>query len=379
MPSEFDYERLMNDRVTQEILNKYVEEGADRLRWNKFSKITNHMKLQRRLDKLCEFGILGKEDGNGNPIKGGREAPESFYVLRGNHWKRAIWTSDMRSLREAHVDKLFFRRNMSLYGMDESDFEGMEREKEQCEHLMALIDFLLGALGGWKMLVVQKKLHKNIEALEKNIDDPIVRWMAERYLWGEVVVPFLMSWEDPGNRFLEYSSELLLKTLDQDEGLNEDERERVRRSIEEGLRLPLTHHDIFQEAIGEAKRFLKGIVVGHVDLRPYPDSGDLSKAEAAFEVLLESGTETFTSMRFFNLLRGYTSRTDKYSVNKSRLSLAMDSAMKWEGRRFLERLLRNQEELDEKFLNTALGTDHFDPPPAPMLDDLRSYWTSEGK
>lgn len=378
MPPRLTYERLMQDDVTQKILSKYLEKRTDILRWKEFKDITDHMTLQRRLDRLCEFEVLEKVDKNKMPIKGGKSAPETYYLFHRVHWKRAIWSSDMKELKGARVDKLSFWGNVSVYGMDESDFEGMDKERKQYEFIVNEINKLVGALRGLKMRVVQKKLRRHSEVLEKCIKDPLERWMAECYLWGEVVVPLYMPWEQPGRRFLEDVKRQALQ-MTQKEDFDDDVKKRVEKGVIEGLRVPSTHQDVLRAPIKDAKRFLDGVVVCHVALRTMMDDTDLSRTEAAFEVFLESGKRSSSSSPILELLPKYTRDTHRYSVKKSRASLAMGMAIKEGGIEFFKRFLEMKDELDRDFFGLAFKSGYLNPPAPPTLRDLRNYWANEGK
>ncbi|MCJ2556998.1 MAG: hypothetical protein LN415_07845 [Candidatus Thermoplasmatota archaeon] len=379
MPAKITYEKLMRDDVTQQILNKFFEnrKRRQRLRWKDFKGISNQMTRQRRLEGLCEVGVLDKVDKDGKSTKGGKEAPVTYYVLAKKQRNWAIRASDMNSLKDISFDKLTFRQQVSLYGMDESDFEGMEKEKEEFGRILFNMEYLVSSLMKLKMRVLQRRIRQYSESLRDDVKDPLVRWMMECYVWAETLIPPALWGDESGSQFVELEAGRWIKKFRENESLNDDERKRAVRGLEEGLRIASSHDETLQDMRERMMSDSGGLVVGNFGVENATKSQDISKEEGIFETFVESGKEISPYMEKHKLLADYSHADDQYVPGESRLLRAMDRAVKEGGVEFVMEYIepRNLGIID--YLEMALITGLLEPPSVPSVMELKDYWTTE--
>lgn len=379
MPAKMTYERLMRDDVTHQIMGRFFEnrKRKKRLRWKDFDKISNQMTRQRRLDGLCEVGVLDKVDKDGNPTKGGKEAPVTYYVLARKQWDRAIWASDVNALKDISFDKLTFRQQVSLYGMDESDFEGMEKEKEEFGRVLFNMENLVFSLMKLKMRVLQRRIRQYFESLRDDIKNPLVRYMMECYVWAETLLPETLWGDETGSQYIELEAGWWIRKFGEDESLDDSERKRAVRGLEEGKRIASTHDETLRDMRERMTSDSGGLVVGDFGVENVTKSQDFSKVEATFETFVESGQEISPFMKKHKILAEFSHEDDQYVPGESRMTRAMDRAIKKGGTEFLKKYIDPRSIGIIDYLEVAYRAGLLEPPSVPSVKELKEYWTTE--
>lgn len=369
----------MRGSATRAILAAYVGKKTILLRWKEIKEFTkdafnNETTLCRTLDRLCEEKVLLKVDKNCIPIeKKGERKGKVFYLLLKKNERRAVWASDARAFDNAPIHKMAFRPQMSVYGMETSDFEDEGDEREEFDRILDEMNILVLRLMALRMQVFRRSLKKHVETLTKDIDDPIVRWMTRCYLWGEGFLPFIFSFDRVSEPLMKSSSRSFLEGLEK-ETLDDRNRERLGRSMKEAHDVPSKYEGKLQEIRKRMKQHLEGVVVCDLNL-VHPFIGiHPGRVEEAFDAFVESSESIPRPSPEFTALKSYIQPSDPYVGDKSTLSLAIDRALEEDWAEFVREYFENLRQKERRLFEEMSKTILSDMPAPPDIEELKSYW-----
>ncbi|MCJ2557259.1 MAG: hypothetical protein LN415_09190, partial [Candidatus Thermoplasmatota archaeon] len=232
MPKKMSYEELMRDSFTCKILKKYRERGTYVIRRRELKDDDmNDMTLQRRLDRLCKENVLMKVNKKGKSINGGKEAPETYYELFGEHWKVAVKSADLERLREQWVGRMCSGSLTTVYGFDISDFGEDEEDRKRFLTILGKMESLARGLLLLKIGVLRRVLENTYATLDEGKSDPITIWMMKYYAWTTSMAP--ITGVEPGRieDFIAAALKTVFLSLSLDQKVSEDEVKKVADDI----------------------------------------------------------------------------------------------------------------------------------------------------
>lgn len=381
MPRRMTYEELMEHPVTQKILGKYVEEGTDIIRRNVLKQGMHDETLRRRLKRLCEEGILLKVDRNRRPTKGGGRAPETYYVLHGEHWRAAIKSADINRLREQDLKKMTSGMLTTVYGLDVSDFEENEEERKAFIEVLTKMESLSLALLHMKARIAQRRLGEALAELKIEDVNPLTRYIIEYFAWINLVAPLVDIKRMTLEEYLRKAMSAIPLMYEMENKLNDEETEELVRSVLRSTRYIYQHRDEYENIIqDQATDNLRGMVVAHVTPSPGRLEASYERTQDRFSQFLKWEEEwDEVEGPFFEWLKKYVPTAEDLRSSVVPFRATFFKYFKTTPDELETHLQRMKEETDLPFLVKAFQTGFLSPPRAPSLDDVRDSWKSEGE
>ncbi|MFQ5909511.1 MAG: hypothetical protein ACE5IJ_02180 [Thermoplasmata archaeon] len=378
MPKRMSFEELLQDPITERILGRYAEEKVDILRRVRLKKGLWDGEAQRRLNRLCEHGVLVKVDRDGNEIEGGRSAPETYYKLVGEHWKTAVKCADMNKLRRQKYDKMTSRLMTTVYGLDHLDFEGDEEGETRFAEVLERLDRLALTILFLKARFLQREIGKAYDDLGDKIADPITRWVIGLYAWMKAMAPVTDVEHPELEDFVsEALSALFCVWREGGEEIDDNEGMRFLDGGEEALTMILGEH----ETVGSILKLieenpLEGMVVAHVTPTIGSEEAALDRTEDMFRRFLrsEGESEMDVYLPFFHWLkkRIRSERDLKYSKDPFRTILSKRFRKAPDELRKETR--KAKKESNREYLYTMFQYRLLEMPPMPTCDEVRKHW-----
>ncbi len=377
MPRRMTYEELMEHPVTQKILGKYVEEGRDIIRRNVLRQGMHDETLQRRLDRLCEEGILLKVDRNRRPTRGGGRAPETYYILHGEHWRAAIKSADINRLREQDLEKMTSGMLTTVYGLDVSDFEENEEERKAFIEVLTKMESLSLVLLHMKARIAQRRLGEALASLKIEDVNPLTRWIIEYFAWINLVAPLVGIKRMTLEEYLRKAASAIPLMYEMENKLNDEETEELVRGVLRSMRFIYQHRDEYENIIqGQATGNLSGMVVAHVTPSPGRLEASYERTQDRFSQFLKWEE---VEDPLFGWLKKYVPTAEDLRSSVVPFRDTFFKYFKRDPDELETHLQRMKEETDLPFLVKAFQTGFLNPPRAPGLDDVRDHWKSEGE
>lgn len=379
MPKRMTYDEFMERPDVQKILGKFVQDGRNIIRRTDLRQGMHHAVLQRLLSRLIGEGVLMKVNRQGKPIRGGKRAPETYYMLLGEHWRTAIKAADINRLREQGLDRMTSGLVTTIYGLDVSDFDEHEEEKRQFLEVLEEIEALTYRLMYLKARMAQDWLNKTLSRLRIEDVNPLTKWLVEYHAWSSLVAPLVGIGQTTLDEFLRKAATTIPLVYERVGKLEDDETKKLVKCVIGAMRFVYQHKEEYENIVQNgAGGKMRGMVVAHMTPSATLLESAHDRAEDRFRRFLRGeGKEGDSEGPFFEWLKEFvpTEEDLKSSVVPFRSIL-----YKHKGETS-EELEAQMQELEEgtnlPFMVRALRTGMLDPPSPPDIDDLRDYWRTE--
>ena len=265
MPKRMGLEDLLADEKTQMIIGRFAEQRSDMLRPSQLEKGLSRATLHRRLDRLCEYGVLQKVDREGNPTKGGQSAPETYYLLVADYWNTAIKCADMKRLGDQDPKRMTSGMFSTVYGLELSDFGGHEDDENRFLEALERLDSVALTFLLLRARVLQRALTKTQDVLDDGTFDPVTRWMVGCYAWMRAMAPLTGMEPDPPESFIVEAARALSELWRLGGGFSRAEAKSYLECFTRAVKFTMVSHALhgeLLEAIGH--KGLRGLVVSHI-------------------------------------------------------------------------------------------------------------------
>ena len=376
MPKRMGLEDLLADEKTQMIIGRFAEQRSDMLRPSQLEKGLSRATLHRRLDRLCEYGVLQKVDREGNPTKGGQSAPETYYLLVADYWNTAIKCADMKRLGDQDPNRMTSGVFSTVYGLDPSDFEGHEDDEKRFLEALERLDSVALTFLLLRARVLQRALTKTQDVLDDGTFDPVTRWMVGCYAWMRAMAPLTGMEPDPPESFIVEAARALSELWRLGGGFSRAEAKSYLECFTRAVKFTMVSHALhgeLLEAIGH--KGMRGLVVSHITPVLGESEAVYARAEGRFRSFLRSEGRTAKEeeKQVFRLLRERI-RSEKdmkgwgepfQTVLSKHLKVAPDE--------IFDELSESSRKAHVEFMAEGFRSGLLDPPRMPTVREMREY------